>query len=503
MHMNMKKWLSLLLAALMVMSLATAVAEEDDLPVVNFIQPREVGSITVNNAINGVTYTAYKIFDLNIDTSGNNFAYTLPKDSYWYTPIDNSGYFTLTLVKDGNGNEMYVVEPNANYNDAAAAALAASLKKYLDETPTGAPTGTTFTSAEGSALLAAPLGLGYYFVTSSMGSLCALDTNYPDVTITEKNPEPTVEKEVKEDSTEQWGDENTAQIGDTVEFKTTIKAYKGAVGYVLHDTMSEGLTLNQDSIKVTVGNTELTKDTDYTVSFGNADDCDFEITFKQTYLDTITGTADAATEIVVTYSAILNDKAVISTDANTNKTKLDCGVDSDYSTEWDETKTYTFQFDLVKTDGDNKLLNGAKFELYDAKTGGNKIALVKESDGVYRVATAAEKSAEGFTSAVIEAGNVTIKGLDANTTYWLEEIEAPAGYNMLSERVEVTIENSNLDATMLENVWQSGGIHVVNKTGSELPSTGGMGTTVLYAVGGVLVLAAFVLIVTKRRASEN
>lgn len=504
MHMNMKKWLSLLLAALMVLSLGTAVAEENDIPVVNFIQPREVGSITVTNAVDSVTYTAYKIFDLNIDSTGENFAYTLPKDSYWYTPICNSGYFTLTLVKDSNGKEMYVVEPKESYTDAAAATLAASLKKYLDENPTNTPTGKTFISADGSALLAAPLDLGYYFVTSSMGSLCALDTNYSDVTITEKNPEPTVEKKVQEDSNGFWDDENTAQIGDTVEFKTTIKAYKGAVGYVLHDTMSEGLTLNQDSIKVTVSETELTKNTNYTVTFENTDNCDFEITFKQTYLDTITGTANAATEIVVTYSAILNDKAAISTDANTNKTKLDYGVDSNYSTEWDETKTYTYKFDLVKTDKGNGILNGAEFKLYGSKTGNDEIALVKEDDGSYRIATNEEKAANDFTSAFIEAGNVTIKGLDADTTYWLEETKAPDGFNMLAARVEVKMEQVNRTATINQDkVYVNGGVQVVNQTGSELPSTGGMGTTILYAVGGVLVLAAFVLIVTKRRASEN
>lgn len=501
--MNMKKWLSLLLAALMVMSMASAFAEEDDIPVVDFIQSRGVGSITVNNAINGITYTAYKIFDLNIDTTGNNFAYTLPKTSYWFTPIHDSGYFDLTLVKDSNGTEMYVVVPKDSYDEIAAAALAANLKKYLMDNSTSAPTGSTFTKSNETTEFAGPLGLGYYFVTSSLGSLCALDTNTSDVTITEKNTLPTIDKKVQEDSNQQWDDENTAQIGDTVLFKTTVKAYKGAFGYVLHDKMSEGLTLNPNSIEVKVDETALTVDTDYTVSYTTTDDCDFEITFKQTYLDMITGTSTAPTEITVTYSAILNDKAVISTNANTNMTKLNYGVDSSYSTEWDETKTYTFQFDLVKTDASNKLLNGAKFELYDAKTDGTKIELVEEANGTYHIATASEKTVEDFTSAVIVAGKVTIKGLDANTTYWLEETEAPTGYNMLAERVEVKIENSNLTATMEDDVWQTGGIHVVNQTGTELPSTGGTGTTMLYAVGGVLVLAAFVLIITKRRASEN
>ena len=111
-------------------------------------------------------------------------------------------------------------------------------------------------------------------------------------------------------------------------------------------------------------------------------------------------------------------------------------------------------FDIIKTDSNGKVLNGAKLELYDAPTGGNKIALVKETNGDYHVATDAEKKKEEFTPDVIEAGKVTVKGLDANTPYWLEETEAPAGYNKLSGRVKVEIANSNLTTTMTGNTWK-------------------------------------------------
>lgn len=507
----MKKWLSLLLAVLMVVSCGIAVAEISEIVIpeeeFNYIMPLSLdGSITVSNPAANHTYKAYKLFD--VVYSETNYAYTIDKSTNpWFDVLNgynNGNTFKFTQVGSSN---IYVVEIKEGIT-LDAEALALYLSSHI---PESAPS-NEFAASDSSATVT-QLSYGYYFVTSTLGSLCMLDTTNPSATIREKNTQPTIEKKVKEDSTGNFGDENTAQIGDTIEFKTTIKAYQGAVGYVLHDTMSEGLTLNQDSITVKVGDTTLTKDTDYTVAFNKthtAEDpnasytCDFEITFKQTYLDTITGTANAPTEIVVTYTAILNDKAAISTNANTNKTKLDYGVNSGFSTEWDETKTYTFKFDLVKTDKDNKVLSGAEFKLYDAKTAGNEIAVVKETDGSYRIATAAEKSVEGFTSAVIVAGNVTIKGLDADTTYWLEETKAPAGFNMLAERVEVKMEQANRTATInQENVYVSGGVQVINQTGTELPSTGGMGTTVLYAVGGALVLAAFVLIVTKRRASEN
>ena len=117
------------------------------------------------------------------------------------------------------------------------------------------------------------------------------------------------------------------------------------------------------------------------------------------------------------------------------------------------------------------------------------------------MATSEEQTAENFTSAVMEAGKVIVKGLDANTTYWLEETKAPDGYNKLAERVEVAIQEENLSATLNNDntEWVSGGVRVINKTGSLIPSTGGMGTTVLYIAGGVLVIAAGALLIFRKR----
>ena len=315
------------------------------------------------------------------------------------------------------------------------------------------------------------------------------------MTIAEKNEEPTVDKEVKEDSTGEFGSTNTAQIGDTVEFRTTIHAKKGAQSYVLHDKMTEGLTLNPDSISIE----GLEKGTDYTVQFdrphqkkdGTTDyTCTFEIVFAQAYLDTIT----EDTDLVVTYSATLNEKAVISTDANLNDTRLEYGEAS--TTEWKQTETKTFKFGLVKLDEEKKLLTGAEFKLYDAKTGGKEIILVKETDGVYRVATEADTKTEGFAPATIEAGYVEIKGLDADT-YYLEETKAPDGFNKLKERKEVKMEGGNNTITMDGNVYKNG-VQIVNKKGTELPSTGGMGTTVLYIAGALLILAAAAVLLLKK-----
>lgn len=497
---HIKKFVSFLLTLVMVLAMAgtTFAQQEGELT---------GGSITINDAVPGQTYKAYQILYLesyspevkNDDgTVVKKGAYSYKANSAWeswlrtktdYVQFDSQGYVTWVEGADV----------------AEFAKLAQAEATKTGSTITSDATAIALPAAEGatySTVTFSDLKLGYYLVDTTLGSLCSLDTTKPSVVMEEKNEVPPIpDKQVKEDSTSEWGESNTAQIGDTVEFRTTITAKKGAQNYVLHDQMSDGLTLDEESIKVTVNGVGLEKGTAYTVVTDATDGCDFEIQFTQTYLDTIT----QDTELVVTYSAVLNDKAVIYPSGNPNKTKLDYGDNS--STEWDETKTYTFKFDIIKTDSDGKVLDGAKFELYDAQTGDNKIALVKEDNGEYRVATEAEKEKDGFTSAVIEAGRATVKGLDANTTYWLEETEAPAGYNKLSGRVDVKIKNDNLTTTMDkdDNTWGSGdgGVHITNKTGAELPSTGGMGTTIFYIIGSVLVLAAVVLLIVRKRMSDR
>lgn len=433
------------------------------------------GSITINNAVPGQTYNIYQVLVLeSYDTDKEAYAYKANSDwKDWlgtqtsYVSIDEQGY--VTWVKD------------ADVVAFAKEALAHAKANKIEATQTQPATSETVTFSD--------LSLGYYLVESSLGTLCSLDTTNPSVIMEEKNEPPTVEKKVQEDSTRDWGDENTAQIGDTVNFKTTITIKPGAQNYVLHDEMSEGLTLDPDSIALTLDDAPLNEKY-YNVLTANLDDgCDFHITFTQSYLDTIT----KETVVVVTYSAILNEKAVISNNPNTNKTKLDYGEKNE--TTWDETKTYTFSFDIVKTGEDNIILDGAKFKLYDSETGGNEIPVVKISDGVYRLAKAGETGVEMETF----NGQIEVRGLDANTTYWLQETEAPDGYNKLPDRVEVKIEGNNLNATVENGTWMDGGVHVVNKTGSLLPSTGGMGTTLFYIGGGALVVLAIVLLVIKKR----
>lgn len=472
-----KKLAGLLLAMIMVFSMSTvtfAVKGTND----------NSGSITINDAVKGHTYNAYQILVLeSYNTDAKAYAYKANsawevwlKEQNQYVSIDKQGY--VTWVEGA---------------DAAAFAKAA----LAHATATGIKPDATKT-ADGTAVSFTDLNLGYYLIDTTLGTLCSLDTTTPDVTMEEKNEVPSQEKEVQEDSNGSWGDENTAEIGDTVNYRTTINAKKGAQGYVLHDVMSAGLTLDQDSIEaagLTKGQDENSGDY-HVVTTGLSDGCTFEVVFHQSYLDTIT----ANTDIVVTYSAVVNENAAVSPSENPNKTTLKYGEYSKFETVPSETITYTFKVDVVKTDGDDKLLDGARFKLYDAKTGGNEIALVKVSDGVYRLAKEGKDGVEYITTV---RGQLKIKGFDANTNYYLEETKAPDGYNKLAERVKIAVKEANLEASVSNDTWQSGGVHIVNKTGSLIPSTGGMGTTIFYIIGGVLVAAAGIFFVIRRRVSAG
>ena len=473
-----KKLAGMLLAMIMVLSMSTVAFAAQGTNDNN-------GSITINDAVEGHTYNAYQVLVLesyNTDAG----AYSYKANAAWedwlksqtqYVSIDDQGYVTWVEGAD-------------------AAAFAKAALAHAEENKI-IPTATK--TAESTTVTFTGLNLGYYLVDTTLGTLCSLNTTTPNVEMEEKNEVPSQTKEVQEDSDGSWGSENTAEIGDTVNYKTTINAKPGAQSYILHDVMSAGLTLNPESITVAepagVTKGQDASNGDYhVVTTGLSDGCTFEVVFHQSYLDTIT----ANTEIVVTYSAVVNENARVSPSDNPNETKLEYGEASnpeDKFTPPSETKTYTFKVDVVKTDDKNKVLDDAQFKLYDAKTGGNEIALVKVSDGVYRLAKDGETGVEYITTV---NGQLEIKGFDANTNYYLEETKAPDGYNKLAERVEIAVKEANLEASVSNDTWQSGGVHIVNL----LPTTGGMGTTILYIIGGVLVIGAGAVLIIRRRTRK-
>ncbi len=437
------------------------------------------GSITINNAANGETYDIYRIFDLESYTDDGKYSYTLSKK--WAGAGFGTAEAFTTYFKLENG----YVHPKEGYTETAAADFAVKALTFAKDKSIGSEDSKT---ATGGSVSFNNLTLGYYLVDTSLGTLCSLDTTNPNATIIEKNTAPTIDKNIVENN--QLVTENNATIGSKINYQVTIHAKKGATGYILTDTLSKGLTFNND-VAVKSGNTTYTAVTDYTVATGANND--FTVTFNQSMLDKLTGDTD----IVVTYSATLNKDAVIHGDVNKNTVKLKYGKDS--KTTEKTTSTSTYKFDLVKTDASNTLLAEAKFKLYDSDKGGNEIKLTKVDEHTYRPAVGDENGDE-----IVTKGDalITIQGL-ANGTYWLEETQQPTGYNKLTERKSVELKDGNNTATMDNKIYQSGGVHIVNQSGTVLPGTGGMGTTLFYIVGGGLMVAAFVLLIAKKRMENK
>lgn len=473
----MKKTFKKLFAALLAAALVLAMA----VPAFAVTNATK-GSITIDGTVSGETYTIYKLFDLDsYDTASNAYSYTVV--DAWETFFSTGAgkdYITLT-----NGHPTWKAEKSQDSDKAEFAKLA--LKWATENKVSAAAESQTST---GSDVLFSNLDLGYYLVDSSLGALCGLNTTKPNVTITEKNEKPTIEKKVKNHNND-WVDENTAKIGDTVEYKVEINVKAGAQNYVVTDTMEKGLSFDSKTLTVTCNGATATLNSDYSLEL-DKNNTTFTLTFDDNYVAGKVGET-----IVVTYAATLNENAVVA--GNKNSATLHYG---NKQTVKSETTTYTYEFDLLKVDGsDKKLLDGAEFKLYDAKNDGSVIKVVPVAGG-YRVSNGNEAGAT--ETIAVTGGKVHISGLD-KTTYWLEETKAPDGYNMLTERKPVDLTNGSNNTTLTSDTWSETdhGVAVENNAGTVLPSTGGMGTTLFYVVGGGLMVAAVVLLVTKKRMEHK
>ena len=471
----MKKTMALLLALIMVFALA-----------VPTMAAGGEGSITISNAVVGQTYDLYKVLDLTVDNVQEPTAYKYTVNSAW------SGFFTAGAA----GLKYVTIDSTDGHVDfkagASAADFAADAKAFAVENKIATVKSTKATSG---TVAFAGLDLGYYLVVSDLGALVALDTTNPHADMLEKNSKPTDEKTVEEDATKNYGEKNDADIGQTVNFKGTIEVKDGAPkNYVFHDTMSAGLTFDASSVVVKNGEKTLAAGTDYTlVTEGLTDGCTFEVQFKDSALH-------PNDVIVVSYSAVVNEKAVIGKDGNPNTSKLtytDTNGNGGETTP-SETKTYTWQFDLLKQNSKKEPLAGAQFTLYRDAECTTAISLVKINDETYRVAKTGETGVTVITTP--ESGKLIIQGLDSDT-YYLKEIKAPDGYNLLKDPIKVVI--SDTGVVSYNNGKDNGTVTVVNLTGSELPSTGGIGTTIFYVVGGLLMLGAVVVLVTRKKVHAS
>ena len=467
-----KRMVSLVLIMALLASMAvTAMAAND--------------SITIKNARKGEKYQLYKLFDLSVDNADNPNAYTYTVNSAWKSFFDGEGKQYITLV-DGRVDDIKNGKTGAA--DLAEAAAAWSGKPAPVKTATCETTGDAL---EGTVVFE-KLENGYYLITSSLGTVAMTETapGKSVVEIDEKNPVDTITKQVKEDSkpeADAWGIENDAQVGDTVEFKSVATILKNTRNVKIYDKMDEGLTYSGD-VKIE----GLTEGEEYTVDENTADGYAFIITFADSYLEGLT----ADTTLTLTYTAILNENAIVVTENEGNKsTAIDDQINKIKITFGDaqfveaETVTKTHKFSVYKHAKDSTAnLAGATFSLKKGKEENSTVVnLIRIDDNNYRVANS-EETGVVETFITVEDGDIVIWGVDSDDDYTLEEISAPDGYNKLTSEVKVTVEAGNETRA-----------DIINSTGTQLPTTGGMGTKMFYIVGMMLMTGSAVMLITRRR----
>lgn len=497
-----RKLASLLLALVMVFALATTAFAQD------VTVTGGTGSITISNAAKGETYAIYKLFDATVSEDGSSIAYTgtIPKSLETYFTADKNGYISAT--------------PAAKDGEIMSAGLKTALKDWTENEE---PTATA--ESDGSALTFTELAYGYYVVTTTQGDqLISVDSTKPDVTIVDKNS--SAPKDLSKTASSK-----DVNIGDTVTYTVRFKTsnYYGAgkdareiVSYTIEDTLPEFLK----DVKVTSiivdndGDDKTTDDqTKLDAQFVNKKiviDWYDEVNNKFLYNNGAT--------ITITYTAVVTDKAAIDGNGNPNKVTVTWttkgGTEPEFGKLEKVETIYTYAIALKKVNNEGKALPGAVFEFpfYVKST-------PDTTDGAYIYA--GTNPGEGLTNQITTpaSGVIVVKGVKTGD-YTITEFKAPDGYNKLTAPVTVKAkktgqistnttvyldENGNITDTQTEKTTEvnvdiatiaATAVVVVNKAGTELPSTGGMGTTVFYVLGSVLVLGAVVLLVTKKRMSD-
>ncbi len=471
--------------------------------------PAMAAKITITNSVENETYKVYKIFDVTkaenaTDESG--YAYTISSTSEWYNTVntyaaDEDNGLTLTASTTSG---VYNVTVDKLKFDAADFATTLS----------GAMNGKTVTAegvGTGAALDITVNDAGYYFVDTSLGSLCSLLTSDQSVTLVEKNSIPSLEKYVQEDSAvgndaEGWQKAATAEYGQSVEFWLSVNtgtnealAADNKTGvdadYVITDEIPANMTLDVDNGNyVTISGWN--KGTDFTETY---DEGILTITLKQTKLATLGEDAD----IEIYYSATLTNTAVAGTvETNTATLSYKEQTDEDSAT----VVTYNLGGDangytITKVDGkdDTTPLAGVKFILKNETTG--KYATFNTD--TWKLTGWVTEEDDATELVTNDQGHIVAYGLDADT-YILKETETLQGYNLLDDTITAVIkENGEVEYKYSSSETPAdNSITIVNESGGLLPSTGGIGTTIFYTLGGLLVVGAAVLLVTKKRVHD-
>ena len=505
----MKKFMALLAALTLALTMAVPAFAETTTP--------KTYTITINHGTG--TYAAYQIFkgDLHEKTLSN---------IEWGDNVTADGQKALGKAAD-RAKELT--------GETEAKAFAVEVANYLTGTA-----GTVTVDGSGTGTITG-LAAGYYLIKNTEVGQGEVFTDYilqvvKDVEVNPKSGKPTLDKQIRHNDNGEWGVVGDNQIGDTVEFRTitTVPNVSGYTQYtyVIHDEMSAGLTSNvrsNEDVTIKVNDETVLDKNYYTVTVDPENANKFTVTVD--VLKAITdGKMVEGNTLYTYYTGILNENAKVYNDGKQeNKAYLEYSNNphdhaTTNSTPVKVVYDWTFKMGVKKVDGaDGTPLTDAKFVLSKEKNCDlgaigddgqprnteNLIKLIKNSDDSYTVAPA------GYTGPVVNvmtAGDITINGLDDATVYYLYETKAPAGYNRLTAAVRFEITATYKDAganydsvtaTVNNDPQPSVSVNVKNNKGSTLPSTGGIGTTIFYVIGGGLMAVAAVLLVTKKRMNNK
>jgi len=458
------------------------------------------GSIVVSGTTKDRAYEIYKIFDLTY--SGENVAYTI--DDSWVEFFNGNGveYIVssesdgLNQITIGNTTKyINITEDNIEEFTKEALEYVALKKLAADSKMVASGETTTFTNLE----------LGYYLVypegavDKKSGSICSITSTLPSAEVEIKADYPTIDK---------VGNGSSLEVGSYAEFTITgnVPDTTGYTNYVyrITDNWTAGLELDsQVNFTITIGGNEITDVEPVYINNNTGFTLEFDMTEYQS------GDFSIGDEIVVSYKLRVTKDAIDSTTTH-NIAYLTYSINPKNEETLDtpeiKVEIYSAKIEVLKVDGETRVeLAGAKFVLQNeagdyyhvlTMTDDNKIATFEWVADI-NSATVFESNEDGI--AVSSAGLVGFQGLE-DGTYYLVETEAPDGYNKLPNPIEVVLEGTVVEN---RNVAVSQSLTVENNTGMELPSTGGMGTTLFIVIGSILVMVSAIILITNKRMSKE